>query len=438
MLESLRRRLTLLFSLLTAAVLGAALALTCRMAQSEARAAADLLFANTVASIEDTVTGSGLVRDSWLARLEAEGRLVIAMEDNGLPLAFPGGWTPAEDRARLLEQAARAAAAAGLDPGRLRRQRVDFTLAAASGDYAGVAFVLPYARADSAATVYILRDLGPLRARLWTMAWQYAALWAAGAAVLGLLCRWMVGRALRPTAKALQQQREFIAAAGHELRGPLAVLKAGLQAARAPETADRAPQFLRHAQDEVDRLARLTDDLLILAGGDAGGLRAALTELPTDTFLIELYDRYAPVARAQGHTLQLLLPDEPLPPLHADAGRLEQLLAVLLNNAFAYAPAGTPVELRAETPAPGRLRLAVVDHGPGVPDADKARIFARFARGDRSRTDKAHFGLGLAVAAELAVLHGAALAVQDTPGGGATFTLTFGAKPKRARKQAQV
>ena len=67
MLETLCRKLTLLFGLLTAAVLGAALAVTCRMAQNEARAASDLLYANTISSIEDTVTGSGLVRDSWLA-----------------------------------------------------------------------------------------------------------------------------------------------------------------------------------------------------------------------------------------------------------------------------------------------------------------------------------------------------------------------------------
>ena len=63
--------------------------------------------------------------------------------------------------------------------------------------------------------------------------------------------------------------------------------------------------------------------------------------------------------------------------------------------------------------------------GPGVPDADKRRIFDRFARGDPSRTDKAHFGLGLAVAAEIAALHGAGLQVQDTPGGGATFVVSW-------------
>ena len=427
MLDRLQRRLTVLFSLLTAAVLAAALALTCRMAQSEYKAGADLLFANTVAAVEDAVTQNGMVRDSWLARQEIAGRVVIYLEDNGQPLRFPGGWTPADDRAQLVELARQQAAAAGLDTGRMRRQRVSFDLAgqALRQSYACTALVLPHEQLGTAAVLYVIRDMGQVRARLGRMVWQYAGLWALGAVVLALLCRWMVGRALRPTAQALQKQREFIAAAGHELRSPLTVLKASLQAAQAPETAGQAPQFLHNAAAEADRLARLTDDLLILAGGDAGVWRTALAKLDADTFLIELYGRFAPVARAQGHTLTLNLPDAPLPALHADAQRLEQLFAVLLNNAFEYAPAGTPVELTARVTAQGGLCVAVADHGPGVPDADKRRIFDRFARGDPSRTDKAHFGLGLAVAAEIAALHGAGLQVQDTPGGGATFVVSW-------------
>ena len=427
MLDRLQRRLTVLFSLLTAAVLAAALALTCRMAQSEYRAGADLLFANTVAAVEDAVTQNGMVRDSWLARQEIAGRVVIYLEDNGQPLRFPGGWTPADDRAQLVELARQQAAAAGLDTGRMRRQRVSFDLAgqALRQSYACTALVLPHEQLGTAAVLYVIRDMGQVRARLGRVVWQYAGLWALGAVVLALLCRWMVGRALRPTAQALQKQREFIAAAGHELRSPLTVLKASLQAAQAPETASQAPQFLHNAAAEADRLARLTDDLLILAGGDAGVWRTALAKLDADTFLIELYGRFAPVARAQGHTLTLNLPDAPLPALHADAQRLEQLFAVLLNNAFEYAPAGTPVELTARVTAQGGLCVAVADHGPGVPDADKRRIFDRFARGDPSRTDKAHFGLGLAVAAEIAALHGAGLQVQDTPGGGATFVVSW-------------
>lgn len=144
--------------------------------------------------------------------------------------------------------------------------------------------LLPSEQTSSAVLLYIIRDMGPLHDRLWIMAWQYTALWAAGALILAFLSHWMVDRALRPTAQAMQKQREFVAAAGHELRSPLTVLKASLQAAQAPETAHLAPQFLSHAASEVDRLSRLTEDLLILAGGDAGVLRTSLAKISTDTF----------------------------------------------------------------------------------------------------------------------------------------------------------
>lgn len=427
MLDHLRRRLTILFSLLTAAVLAAALTATCRMAQNEAVSGADLVFANTVSAIENAVSENNLVRDSWLASQEAAGRLVLYLEDNGQPLAFSGGWTPADDRALLVALAKDQAVQAGLNPDRLHRQKVSFSLDGAqlSGRYTCTALLLPSEQMSSAVLLCIIRDMGPLHHRLLVMVWQYAGLWAVGALVLALLSHWMVCRALGPTAQALQKQREFVAAAGHELRSPLTVLKASLQAAQAPETAGLAPQFLSHAASEVDRLSRLTEDLLILAGGDAGVLRTSLAQINTDTFLVELYERFAPVARDHGHSLTIRLPEAPLPELHADVQRLEQLFAVLLNNAFEYSPAGTPVEILAELPPSGGLRIAVADHGPGVPDADKSRIFERFARGDRSRSDKTHFGLGLAVASQIAALHGATLRVRDTPGGGATFVVAW-------------
>lgn len=427
MLDHLRRRLTILFSLLTAAVLAAALTATCRMAQNEAVAGADLVFANTVSTIEDVVSENNLVRDSWLASQETAGRLVLYLEDNGQPLAFSGGWTPSDDRTVLVALAKEQAVAAGLNPDRLHRQKVSFSLNGAelSGSYTCTVLLLPSEQMPSAVLVYIIRDMGPLHDRLLAMVWQYASLWAAGALMLTLLSHWMVCRALRPTAQALQKQREFVAAAGHELRSPLTVLKASLQAAQAPETANLAPQFLSHATSEVDRLSRLTDDLLILAGGDAGVLRTSLARINTDTFLVELYEKFIPVARNHGHPLTIHLPEKPLPDLHADAQRLEQLFAVLLNNAFEYSPVGTPVEILAELPASGGLRIAVADHGPGVPDTEKSRIFERFARGDRSRSDKTHFGLGLAVADQIASLHEATLRVRNTPGGGATFVVEW-------------
>ena len=103
---------------------------------------------------------------------------------------------------------------------------------------------------------------------------QYAALWLAGTAILLCLCFWLAGRALAPTEQALRRQKEFIAAASHELRSPLAVIKASLQAlAEQDLPAARQAQFVRSSQAEADRMARLTDDLLLLAAAMRGGFR---------------------------------------------------------------------------------------------------------------------------------------------------------------------
>lgn len=271
MLKHLRRRLTILFSILTAAVLAAALTATCRMAQIEAVSGADLVFANTVSAIEDAVTENNLfVTVGW--RVRSRWPLGSVYGGQWSPLVFSGGWTPADARTTLVALAKDQAVAAGLNPDRLHRQKVNFSLNSAqlSGSYTCTAMLLPSEQMSSAVLLYIIRDMGPLHDRLWIMVWQYTALWAVGALILAFLSHWMVDRALRPTAQAMQKQREFVAAAGHELRSPLTVLKASLQAAQAPETANLGPQFLSHAASEVDRLSQLTEDLLILAGGDAG------------------------------------------------------------------------------------------------------------------------------------------------------------------------
>ena len=169
-------------------------------------------------------------------------------------------------------------------------------------------------------------------------------------------------------------------------------------------------------------MAALTGDLLMLARGDAASWRATLRPLGLDTFLIELYDGFSLVARRSGHPFELLLPEGPLPGAMADGERLKQLLTVLLNNAVEHTEKGTAIELAAFQNKNAAV-IEVRDHGEGIPDSEKKRVFDRFYRAEQSHTDKRHFGLGLSVAKELAALHGAELTVCDTLGGGATFRL---------------
>ena len=198
-----------------------------------------------------------------------------------------------------------------------------------------------------------------------------------------------------------------------------------------------APAFLQKALQEdvktsfnrvsVDGDTSTNDTLLVLANGDLDALPAHLHPIAPDNLCLEVYDAFFPLAQQRQHPLSLTLPEDSVPSIEADPDRVKQLLAILLNNAFDHTPAGTPVEL-CLTYCGEKITLAVQDHGPGIPDAEKARVFDRFYSADPSRTDKHNFGLGLSVAKELARLHHADLTVTDTPGGGAKFAVTFAAR----------
>ena len=428
MLAALRWRLTLLFTALTALVLAGLLALTCHMAAAQQRTAAETLFRNTFAALCDRLQAADAITDRWLAAQEANNCAALFVADNGTPLQLAGAWLWAAEREALYKRAA--PLAADLLPGRSAFGNVT---GAAGERYFAAAAVLPRGTKDRLQVVYLQADAAA--AKITALRWQYALLWLAGTLALALVSWWLAGQALKPTRAALQRQNEFVAAASHELRSPLAVIKASLAAAQAPDMQAPARQsLLAGAEKEADRMARLTGDLLLLAGGDASALRAKADLAPTalDTLCLEVYEQYTPLAREKQHPLTLILPEgDAVPTLPADAARLRQLLGILLNNALDHTPPGTPVELRLES-LPGRrggARLCVADRGPGIPDADKARVFDRFVRGDAARSDRAHFGLGLSVAREIADLHGAKLRVEDTPGGGAAFALTLPAGP---------
>lgn len=425
MLRALRRRLALLLALLSALVLTLVAAAGLWLAWQQQTRAADLVFRSRFAALCDQLAVADLVTDGWLAARQLELGGVLDLADGGRPVHFSVRQRQDADLAALLDQAEGAALAAGLDPdapaGEEPRQ-VDYSVTEPGGArWRGITAVLP--RGGGALRLTALQPLAPAGPGWQLTLLAYGGLWLAGLAGLAAVSWLGAGRMLAPTRRAWQRQNEFVAAAGHELRSPLAVIKASLAAAEDPALPEAQRRgFLHTAQREADRLARLTGDLQLLAAGDAGALTVRPGPVAADTLCIEVYEQFYLLARAQGRRLTLQLPEAPLPPLVTDGGRLTQLLTILLQNALDHTPPGTPVELALQ-PAPGRLRLRVIDHGPGIPDDRKEQVFDRFFRADASRTRKENFGLGLSVARELARGLGAALTLADTPGGGATFTV---------------
>lgn len=208
-------------------------------------------------------------------------------------------------------------------------------------------------------------------------------------------------------AAADRYRRELIGNVSHELRTPIAALQAVLEnVADGIAPADEAT--MRAALQQTERLGRLVRELLDLSRLDGGDLPLRLEEFDVATFLGD--------AVAQSSRPDSVAIDVP-PALRAtaDVARLHQVVSNLVENALRHSPPGSLVRVEARVTAAG-LQLDVVDHGPGIPLAERARVFERFTRGGTSAADGGT-GLGLAIARWAVELHGGGIAVVgDRPG----------------------
>jgi two-component system, OmpR family, sensor histidine kinase KdpD len=241
----------------------------------------------------------------------------------------------------------------------------------------------------------------------------------------------LAGQAAR-AAEADRGRAALLAAVSHDLRTPLAAAKAavsGLRASDAGLTADDRADLLAAAEESLERLAHLAASLLDVSRLQAG----ARAVFPRVTDLGEIV---VAALEALGPQPQPVLADIPsgLPDVMADPVIAERVIVNLAGNALRYSPAAAPPLLTART-AGNRVELHVVDHGPGIPAADRTRVFQPFCRlghpGDRTGV-----GLGLAVARGLAEMMGGTVDPEDTPGGGLTMVLTLPAAPARSAAEA--
>lgn len=243
-----------------------------------------------------------------------------------------------------------------------------------------------------------------------------------GAVALFLVSSLFIRKVLQPLEEGQQKQKEFIAAASHELRSPLTVIKTGIASIK--EDLTKSDRFLPHVEAECDRMSRLINDMLLLAAADTKSWELARGQVDMDTLLIECYDMFCTCMNPKHAVITLDLPDEKLSRIHGDKERLKQVLTILVDNAMSHIPEGGRITLRVSQQR-HFLRIAVEDTGEGISPEDKQHVFERFFCRDQSRTDKQHYGLGLSIAKELVELHHGSITVEDTPGGGTTFQMRF-------------
>src|SRR5690242_17713278 len=227
--------------------------------------------------------------------------------------------------------------------------------------------------------------------------------------------------AARPIAEADRMRTALLTAVSHDLRTPLASAKAAVTSLRSPDiqwTAEDREELLATADESLDKLTRLVDNLLDMSRLQAG----ALSVFPRPAWLDEI------VARALDHlgpaSKQVIvdIPDS-VPEVQVDPGILERVIVNLTSNALRYSPPGKP-PLVAASALGDRVELRVVDKGPGIPESDRDRIFVPFQRlGDTDNTTGV--GLGLALSRGLTEAMGGSLDPEDTPGGGLTMIISL-------------
>lgn len=220
-------------------------------------------------------------------------------------------------------------------------------------------------------------------------------------------------------------RKDFVANVSHELRTPIASINLLVETLQrgAINDPDAAMHFLHRIQVETHAMAQLVEELLELSRLETGGLSLSIGEISIGDLLMEVQARLLPTAEEKGVAMYLDV-QEALPPVAADAKRIEQVVMNLVHNAIKFTPTEGSITLRARRQGRG-VQIDVVDTGVGMDAAEAERIFERFYKVDKGRSRVSGAGLGLAIARHLLELHGSQLQVVSEVGRGSRFSFSL-------------
>lgn len=222
--------------------------------------------------------------------------------------------------------------------------------------------------------------------------------------------------------QSLRMQRSFMADASHELRTPVSVIKTAAEVTLGRETREEGEyrEALTVVHQQSERLTRMVEDMLVLARADAEGYPLTRRPLYVDEIVAECVRAAAVVAVARD--IRISTHVQPDVSIQGDEDLLRRLVTNLLDNAVQYTPRGGAVAVGLDSDG-ASVTVTVVDTGPGIPLADRERVFERFVRLDLARSATSGAGLGLPIARWIAEQHGGTLIIEQDSRGGCRFVL---------------
>ncbi|MHB8511985.1 MAG: sensor histidine kinase [Actinomycetota bacterium] len=232
-------------------------------------------------------------------------------------------------------------------------------------------------------------------------------------------------QAAAEVAETSELRGSILAAVSHDLRTPLASVKAAVSSLRQQDvewSPGETKEFLATIEEETDRLNMLIGNLLDMSRLQAQALRTVMRPVGLD----EVVPKALAGLKDRARLIEIDVP-ESLPRVNADATLLERAIANIVDNANTWSPPARPVTVEASANGDATVELRVIDHGPGIPKGERARVFEPFQRlGDvRDPRDLSGIGLGFAVAKGFVEAMGGALSLQDTLGGGLTTVISL-------------
>lgn len=408
MFDKLRWKLTLFNTAVTGFVMVCLVVLCLTLSEKNTRQQTLRNFTDTAYAVSSYLEVQDQVSDTWLRQMLSDPNLHISVMDAGKPLF---SMTLIPGNTELEQEFQYAREYAGLRTG--RRESKAFTT---EGYYAVVSQIL---KQDSVIELILLYSWSDMESGIQQQRFVVSTAVFLAIMILGIFSWLFTGRMLKPIQDNQQRQTEFIAAASHELRTPLAAILSAASAMERAEPLQRS-QFSDMIHREGNRMSRLIGDMLTLASSDSKTWTLQKEPVELDMLLLEVYEAQYPLAKEQGIALTLSLYGQDIPTIKLDKDRLSQVVSILLDNARNHASGKIELELAVNR---NRVQIRVADNGSGVPDNEKKRIFERFYRSERSRSDRRHFGLGISIAAEIVKKHNGRIWVQDASIGGAEFVV---------------
>ena len=233
-------------------------------------------------------------------------------------------------------------------------------------------------------------------------------------------------RGFQEATEVMQRVLRFASVVCHELRTPLtSILASGgiLQEMVGQEPDTLESKLVSNVLAGARSLKHRNDDLADIVGFETGILSLMLEPLDTREFIQSAMERLGPEVEQAGLRLTMDLCDD-MPVLSADAGRIDQVITNLVQNAIKYSPFGKTIDVIADV-EDAAFRIEVRDHGPGITDSDQSKLFLPYFRGDGGRHDVPGMGIGLSLCREIVHAHGGRIWAESVAGRGASFKIAL-------------